>query len=226
MASKVLLLGLLAAVAAAAKDSCGIANDTACEEGDSSLLQVGRGRSQDPEFGNLKDAFFGLRVTAGRRKRELRMELECMELNECGRRTRDGLCGEWFGPERCEWSGGRHRGKQTLNFRNARAVYLQSFGVKSHTRNYVIRTKTQGEIKVFDEFDGYSAPRGSGLRSHYHYRNTQYTYESPAVFSAGDPGYVFYGSFEIQPGAKITLTMSDGGRFDLVSFDVDKLEIF
>jgi len=175
-----------------------------------------------------------MKIMAGGVEKEIRLQTraQCHQRgrgDRCRRSTADNLCTSWEpSVTQCELTedGREPKGNQMLNFVGVRKVELTSHGVKSYTRNWVIRTKSAGTFTAFSQWDGYSAPRGSGLRANHHYKNAQYTHDAPAVFSAtGNAGYVFYGSFELQPGAKITLTMKDGGAFDLKSFDLDKLKM-
>merc|ERR1719382_1311847 len=76
---------------------------------------------------------------------------------------------------------------QMLHWKRVHKVVFESRGVKSHTRQYTIRTRGTGYFTVLAKFDDNSAPRGSGLQSNHHYKNAEYALEQPAKFTAGDP---------------------------------------
>merc|ERR1712083_252732 len=143
--------------------------------------------------------FFGLKITAAGKKASVRRPVKI----ECDRRTRDGLCTKYQVIQDCC----RESGTESLNFNGVKRVVFESHGVKAKTKNYKIVTKSAGNVTVLKDWSHpASAPTGSGLRTNHEYKNTQY-------------------DFELQPGAKVTLSMEDNEVFDLVSFDVSYLEL-
>jgi len=234
MVSKLLFAWFLLAGLGAAKYSCEVQNRTVVQV-DTVLLQIAsaRGKAVDSQHVAQELPFFGLLMKSDRGNRgtvPMPVESKCFP-RRCKIRTPIGWCKEYAekvcklvekplavfaqGPE----------GRQMLKWTGVRTVVFESHGVKAYTRSFVIRTQSAGSVIVLAEFGDDSVPTGSGLLSNHAYANTAYSSEPPAVFTAGDPGYVFRGSFEIQPGATITLTMKDDETFDLVSFYVDKFEI-
>lgn len=225
MASKLLLACFLLAGSGAAKDSCESPHCAASPQGDTVLLQVAKAHEQTVDSNRAaqggKLPFFGLWLTSDRG-----------HVNTVPLPVRR-ICHKKFGVRICHYvkagiAPGFAAGEgsiQMLKWKGVREVVFESRGVKSHTRQYTIRTKSAGYFTVLTNFEDDAAPRGSGLQSNYHYKNTEYALEQPAKFTAGDPGYVFSGSFELQPGAKVKLTMQDGGKFDFRSFYVDEFEI-